>query len=196
MDGERALAACSESMTRGHQERLAPMVREVMTAAGLEFDDLQRVAVTVGPGSFTGLRVGLAFAKGLGLALGLPVAGIGTLEGLAGVSPARCASIVDAGRGRVYVQAFLEGAAVSQPASLELAEAGILLRDLLGDQARLTGPGASLLAPLLPLWELEKRAAPDPLALARLAATCPLRPAQPLYLRAPDATPKALRQPR
>ena len=194
MDGERALATCSEPMTRGHQERLGPMVREVMLAAGLEFDAVQRIAVTVGPGSFTGLRVGLAFAKGLGLALGLPVAGIGTLEALAVGSPERCASVVDAGRGRVYVQAFLDGAAVSQPASLEIEEAGVRLRDLLGDRARLIGPGAPLLAALLPLWELEPRAAPDPLALARLAATRPLQPAQPLYLRAPDATPKALRQ--
>ena len=60
-DGE-VLAAMSEPMLRGHQERLAPMVQEVMAAAGLPFAALDRVGVTVGPGSFTGLRVGLAFA--------------------------------------------------------------------------------------------------------------------------------------
>ena len=184
----------SEPMTRGHQERLGPMAREVMLAAGLEFEAVQRIAVTIGPGSFTGLRVGLAFAKGLGLALGIPLAGIGTLEALAGVSAGRCAAVIDGGRGRVYVQAFL-GEAVNQPASLEIGEAGAALRVLLGDEARLTGPGGPLLAPLLPRWEVESRAAPDPLVLARLAANRPLQTAQPLYLRPPDATPKALRQP-
>ncbi|MDP3173606.1 MAG: tRNA (adenosine(37)-N6)-threonylcarbamoyltransferase complex dimerization subunit type 1 TsaB, partial [Phenylobacterium sp.] len=68
-DGARILAASSEAMARGHQERLAPLAAEVMAAAGLRFDQLGRVGVTVGPGSFTGLRVGLAFAKGLAAAL-------------------------------------------------------------------------------------------------------------------------------
>jgi tRNA threonylcarbamoyladenosine biosynthesis protein TsaB len=64
-------------MDRGHQERLAPLAQEVMARAGLAFADLDRIAVTLGPGSFTGLRVGLAFAKGLGLALDRPVIGLG-----------------------------------------------------------------------------------------------------------------------
>src|SRR5579872_7102287 len=83
----RPLAVRSEPMTRGHQERLALMVREAMEAAGLPFSSLDRVGVTVGPGSFTGLRVGLAFAKGLGLALAKPCVGVGTLEALAASAP-------------------------------------------------------------------------------------------------------------
>jgi len=66
VDGERTLAALSEPMVRGHQERLGTLVREAVEAAGVKFSDLNRIGVTVGPGSFTGLRVGLAFAKGLG----------------------------------------------------------------------------------------------------------------------------------
>ena len=69
LDGERVLASAREVMARGHQERLAPMAQAVMAEAGLAFDRLDRIAVTVGPGSFTGLRVGIAFAKGLALAL-------------------------------------------------------------------------------------------------------------------------------
>ena len=62
LDGERVLAAGSEPMTRGHQERLAPMVQALMVQAGIAFPALERIAVTVGPGSFTGLRVGIATA--------------------------------------------------------------------------------------------------------------------------------------
>ena len=109
--GERTLAALSEPMTRGHQERLAPMVRELMTGAAAPFSALDRIGVTVGPGSFTGLRVGLAFAKGLGLALGRPVVGVGVLHALAqAAAPAgSCAAVIDAGRGRFYLQLFEAG---------------------------------------------------------------------------------------
>eukprot|EP01041_Mallomonas_annulata_P027117 gene27117-48637_t len=65
LDGETVLAYASETMARGHQERLAPMAMAVMADAGLTFDRLERIGATVGPGSFTGLRVGVAFAKGL-----------------------------------------------------------------------------------------------------------------------------------
>src|SRR5690606_2616572 len=83
VQADRTLAVLSEPMRQGHQERLAPMVRDVVREAGLAFVDLERIAVTVGPGSFTGLRVGLSFAKGLGLALDRPVVGIESLEAMA-----------------------------------------------------------------------------------------------------------------
>ncbi|MGH6971174.1 MAG: tRNA (adenosine(37)-N6)-threonylcarbamoyltransferase complex dimerization subunit type 1 TsaB, partial [Caulobacteraceae bacterium] len=73
-ESSRRLAGASEPMERGHQERLAPMVAEAMARAGLAFADVKRIAVTLGPGSFTGLRVGLAFAKGLRLATGAELA--------------------------------------------------------------------------------------------------------------------------
>ena len=83
----RVLARRVEPMSRGHQERLAPLVQEAMAEAGLGFDKLDRIGVTVGPGSFTGLRVGLAFAKGLASALSIPAVGIGALEALADTEP-------------------------------------------------------------------------------------------------------------
>src|ERR1700694_4222158 len=100
LEGERVLASRSEPMLRGHQERLAPMVREVMDEAGLDFTALDRIAVTVGPGSFTGLRVGRAVAKGLRLALETPVVGIGVLEALAAGAPdeGAVAAVIDARR--------------------------------------------------------------------------------------------------
>ena len=109
-DGD-VLAALSEPMHRGHQERLAPMVEEAMRAAGLPFTAIDRIGVTVGPGSFTGLRVGLAFAKGLGLALDRPCVGIGTLEALAASDPGPglTVAVIDARRGQLYLQAFESG---------------------------------------------------------------------------------------
>src|SRR5690348_13835798 len=94
---ETALGACSaaviseglvlaqehEPMLRGHAEALAPMVQRVMKQAGIEFRSLKRVAVTTGPGTFTGQRVGLAFARALALALKIPAIGISTLEVMA-----------------------------------------------------------------------------------------------------------------
>ena len=81
--GERLLASAYVPMERGHAEALAPMVEQVMREAGLGFGDLGRIAVTVGPGTFTGVRIGLAMARGLGLALGIPVCGIDTLTAIA-----------------------------------------------------------------------------------------------------------------
>src|SRR6516165_6421053 len=110
-EGARVLAYASETMARGHQERLAPMAERVMAEAGLDFQQLERIGVTVGPGSFTGLRVGLAFAKGLGLALGKPCVGVGTLEALAASEPGPGLTVaaIDAKRHQVYLQAFESG---------------------------------------------------------------------------------------
>ncbi|HEY4030098.1 MAG TPA: tRNA (adenosine(37)-N6)-threonylcarbamoyltransferase complex dimerization subunit type 1 TsaB [Caulobacteraceae bacterium] len=187
-DGE-VLAAASEPMLRGHQERLAPMTAEVMAQAGLPFSALDRVGVTVGPGSFTGLRVGLAFAKGLGLALGKPCVGVGTLEALAASSPGPglTAAVIDARREQVYLQAFESGRAVMAPDALPVATAAARLAELWrGGPLRLVGPGAPLLAGIAPEVFVIERAAPDPLAVCALTADR-TTPARPLYLRAPDA---------
>ncbi len=195
MSGDGAvLAALSEPMSRGHQERIASMTREVMAEAGLAFSELDRIGVTVGPGSFTGLRVGLAFAKGLALALDCPCVGIGALEALAASAgdPADCAAVIDAGRGRVFLQLFTEGHALTGPDVMDLGVAHARLIEVFprGDFT-LTGPGAGLITDAWPGARLAPRGVPDPGALARLAAIAPDVPARPLYLRAPDATPKA-----
>jgi tRNA threonylcarbamoyladenosine biosynthesis protein TsaB len=188
------VAAQSEPMTRGHQERLAPMVRDVISGGGLAFSALDRIGVTVGPGSFTGLRVGLAFAKGLGLALGRPCVGIGTLEALASGVAGLTAAVIDAGRGNLYVQLFESGAALTAPDILNLAAATARLIEVCGGRdLTLVGPGASLIHIAAPEARLVSVDAPTPETVARLAATAPLTPATPLYLRPPDALPKAAR---
>ena len=187
-DGGRVLASRSEPMERGHQERLGPLVAEVIAEAGVGFGQLERIGVTVGPGSFTGLRVGLAFAKGLGLALERPVAGVGTLHALeesAGTA-GLVAAVVDARREQVYFQPFGDGRALAEPEALSAADASARLSGW-GGPWRLVGSGAGLVAAGLPGWTVEDRLAPDPAVVARLAAEAPLEPPRPVYLRAPDA---------
>ena len=188
--GDGPLAALSEPMTRGHQERLAPLVKAAMAEAGLGFDKLDRIGVTVGPGSFTGLRVGLAFAKGLGLALKRPVIGVGSLEALAASAPLAdiVLAAIDARRGQIYLQAFSGGRALMAPDVLPVETAAARIAELnpIG-QLAIVGSGAALLEGLVPGARLSPLAAPDPLALARLAAAKPVTAPRPLYLRAPDA---------
>lgn len=184
----RVLAARSEPMARGHQERLAPLVAEVMAEAGIGFGALERIGVTVGPGSFTGLRVGLAFAKGLGVALDRPVAGIGTLEALAAGTRGFAAAVIDARRGQVYVQGFRDGRPAAEPQALTAEAAADMLIDIdPAGPARLVGPGAALLAQAFPRASIDPRPGADPARLAALAAAVEPAPPRPIYLRAPDA---------
>src|SRR5258708_16842320 len=85
LDSERGaiLASESQSMVRGHAEALMPLIARVMDAGRCEFADLDRITVTVGPGSFTGLRVGIAAARGIALASRKPAIGLSTLSALA-----------------------------------------------------------------------------------------------------------------
>jgi tRNA threonylcarbamoyladenosine biosynthesis protein TsaB len=180
LNGER-VAMRSEAMERGQQERLAGMVAEVMAEAGLAFPELDRIGVTVGPGSFTGLRVGLAFAKGLGVALGVPVVGIGALQALAAGRGGRTAAVLDARRDQVHLQAFEDGRPLAKPKAMDVNEALTRLAVLAPGQ--LVGPGAGLVA--ADGWRNLGVAMPDPAALARLAADADpaSTPPEPLYLR-------------
>jgi tRNA threonylcarbamoyladenosine biosynthesis protein TsaB len=195
-EGGEVLATLSEPMSRGHQERLASMTREVMAEGRLDFTDLDRIGVTVGPGSFTGLRVGLAFAKGLALALGCPCVGIGALEALAGGEDAEtgCAAVIDAGRGRVFLQLFAAHHALTGPDVMDLDFVNARLIEVFprGDFT-LIGPGAGLLAVAWPHVRLIPRGFPGSEDLIRLAVAAPDVPARPLYLRTPDVTPKSRR---
>jgi tRNA threonylcarbamoyladenosine biosynthesis protein TsaB len=188
-------------MARGHAERLLPMVREVAAEAGLGFDAFDLFAVTVGPGHFTGLRVGLAAAQGLALAWGRPLAGVTTLEAVAASAPAGHVPLVvalESKRADLYVQAFIAGRALGPPASLT--------PDRLSAHAwppgelALAGDGAARLQPILAAaGRYSVRVGPegpDAEAVARLAAarhgTAAGLAAEPLYLRPPDVTlPKA-----
>jgi tRNA threonylcarbamoyladenosine biosynthesis protein TsaB len=189
-DAGRQIAAASEPMERGHQERLAPMAAEAMVRSGLAFADVARIAVTVGPGSFTGIRVGLAFAKGLQLATDAPLVGIGTLAALAAGVDGTAAGVIDARQGLVYVQAFDAGRPLGEPDIVPIADAAARLRPL--SHLTLVGPAAALLAGDLPGAALDVRAAPDLAVLNRLAERAePPDIVRPLYLRAPDARPMA-----
>jgi len=182
------LSTISEPMIRGHQERLAPMVRQAMDTADTTFAALDRIAVTVGPGSFTGLRVGLAFAKGLALALDAPCVGVGTLTALAASAGEglRRAAIIDAGRGAVYLQIFEGPNALTAPDNLPIETAAARLAEV-GSVELLIGPQAERLALSLAKMDAIEIAAPTPAAIAAIGAAAPLAAPRPLYLRAPDA---------
>jgi len=178
------LASLSETMMRGHQERLAPMVEQVMQAAGVAFADLDLIGATVGPGSFTGLRVGLAFARSMALALDIPCAGIGVLEALATGREGLVLAIIDARRDQAYWQAFEDGSAVCPPAASKVAD----VVDFFSGRGReiiAVGPGAAMVEGRLPNARIAPVEAPAPEALLALAAR--RDPGTPLYLRAPDA---------
>ena len=188
LDGERVLASAREVMARGHQERLAPMARDVMADAGLAFDRLDRIAVTIGPGSFTGLRVGIAFAKGLALALSLPTVGIGTLEALAAEADGLVFPAIDARRGQLYLQAFDDGAALMAPDAVTAEVAAARIAELSqGRPFALVGSGAALLADFAPGARVIEAEGADARQVARLALAREPGPLKPLYLRAPDA---------
>lgn len=201
LDHETVRAHKFEVMERGHAERLAPMVREAMADAKLDFTVLDRLAVTVGPGTFTGQRVGYAFMRGLRLALKRPLVGVTTLAAMAEAAMveggARGAAVLhDAKRGEVYVIAVMNGEIVV-PAQLAPLEDAIRIvsettPSLQGPLA-LAGTAASMLAVALraqcrSVVETDIRA-PDALWVARLGRLQPEPETipRPLYLRPPDA---------
>jgi tRNA threonylcarbamoyladenosine biosynthesis protein TsaB len=203
LDTEQAalLASETEAMTRGHAEALMPMIARVMAAAATSFGALDRIAVTTGPGSFTGLRVGIAAARGLALAANKPAVGLTTLSAFAaplvaaaGLDP--ILSAIDARHDQVYFQLVGgDGAMLRRPAVASLAEA---LRAAQTSTPRLVGNAAQILAERWPAdapppRQVEMSAAPEIAWVAWLgAAADPNKsPARPLYLRPPDAKPQA-----
>lgn len=195
------LASRSERLDRGHAERLMGMIAEVMAEGGRDFADLGRIAVTVGPGSFTGIRVGLAAARGLALAAGVPVVGVTTLEALAAAAASGAAgrpilAAIDARRGEVYAQLFA-AAPRGLPTPLEAAEAlpiAAAAAVARRHEAVLTGSGAALLVATegVQLAACGPDGAPPIGVVARLVALAllPERAPGPLYLRAADAKPQ------
>jgi len=197
----KVLARRFELMRTGHAERLMPQVIEAIADAGLEMAQLDRLAATIGPGTFTGTRVALAAARGMALALDIPLIGVTTLEAVAEGLPAGEGKVrvtaFDARRGELYVQAF-EGEAltpltdpqilkVEDAASAVIAAAGGTAIEIAGTgagllQDALTGQGVKAAAP-------EVEAHPDAALIAPIAATraIPALPPAPLYLREPDA---------
>jgi tRNA threonylcarbamoyladenosine biosynthesis protein TsaB len=186
---DQPLAVAVEPMRRGHAEALAPMVRAVMAEAGQGFDRIDRVGVTVGPGSFTGVRIGLAFARALGAARARPVIGLTTLEALSlSAPPAGLTCTVLAAGAGWHVQPFRNAAPLADARFAETADAVALVQDHLrpGEALRLIGPGAPVFAAVQGAAEVLD-VLPDPVALARAAATRapPDAPPAAVYLRPP-----------
>ena len=190
-DGRTMLSEQSEPMMRGHQERLALMVQSTMREARRDFTHVERIAVTIGPGSFTGVRVGLAFAKGLALGLGRPGVGVGTLEALAASAhiDGRVAAVIDAGRGNLFLQ-LCEGSgrALTIAEILPLRCAISRIQGWREDGTlAIAGPAADLLGDAFGEETCVHLHAPSAAMVARLGGGDGVRELAPLYLRAPDA---------
>ena len=195
----RVIALESQAMKRGHAEALMPLIARVMKTSGTAFTALDRIAVTTGPGSFTGLRVGLSAARGIALAADKPVVGLTTLTAYAapvvaenGEHPIICA--IDARHGQVYFQAVSgDGSPLIKPkiAPIEeaLAAAKFGTPHLVGNAATILAEHWPAEAP--PPFRVDMQAAPDIIWVAWVgAAVSPeTAPAKPYYLRAPDAKP-------
>ena len=188
LQAKRVLAHRNAAMERGHAEALAPMVQAVMREAGLEFSALDRLAVTTGPGTFTGQRVGLAFMRGLRVALGKPLLGVTSLAAMAERARAEsdtgiAAAVHDAKRDEVYLEV------VGRPVAASLMafdDAAALLKEF--TDLALTGTGAARMGEAIGVTRIVNWIAPDAIWVARLAADRqPSGVPRPLYLRAPDA---------
>jgi tRNA threonylcarbamoyl adenosine modification protein YeaZ len=203
LDTERGAVVARESiaMARGHAEALMPLIARVMDANGGGFDALDRIAVTVGPGSFTGLRVGIAAARGIALAAGKPAVGLTTLAAYAAPLIAAddtlpVVAAIDARHEHVYLQVFGPGGRTLVPP--RVASMRDALRAATTSRgARIVGTAATLLASAWPSSErpprsVEQRGAPDIDWIAQLGAAAPddgVLP-KPLYLKPPDAQPQ------
>ena len=130
----------------GHASVLTVEIDAMLKTAGVDYAVLQYLAVGCGPGSFTGIRVGLAAAVGYGLALGVPVYGVSSLEAMAGCVAGLSLSLMDTRRGGVFAQMFEDGKAVSRVFDAPLAE---LATELPTKPARIRGAGARELGALL-----------------------------------------------
>ena len=161
------ITARVEEMGRGQAERLMPLLEEVLSEAGLGWRDLDAVAVGIGPGNFTGIRIAVSAARGLALGLGKPAVGVSTLEAQAYGLPRPCLAVADARRGMVYTQEFPGGAP-------EIVE---------GDGIATALPEAGPLAAGVLVTHIAR------IAAERLASGEAIPRPAPLYIRAADAAP-------
>lgn len=199
----RVVASRVEVMRRGHAERLVPMIEAVMAEGSLAYGDLDCLAVTRGPGGFTGVRIGLATARALALACGCPLVGVSNFLVLAATARADAppdgslAVVIDAKRHDLYVQAFAPNLRQqTDPLSVPPED----LADILpSGPLVLVGDGVEQAAPYLAAARrrFTRSATPGVVDAARLAelvasedlAARGIETVEPLYLRPPDVTP-------
>ncbi|MCA6126103.1 tRNA (adenosine(37)-N6)-threonylcarbamoyltransferase complex dimerization subunit type 1 TsaB [Bradyrhizobium sp. WSM 1704] len=193
------IAIESQPMQRGHAEALMPLIARVMNESGIAFTALDRIAVTTGPGSFTGLRVGLSAARGIALAAGKPAVGLTTLAAYAAPVVAVNAehpilSAIDARHDHVYFQVVAgDGSPIVKAKVVPIAEA---LEATQYGALHLVGNAADILAARWPAdaappAAVDSRPAPDITWVAWIGAAVDPggAPPRPFYLRAPDAKP-------
>ena len=198
------LAKRSEYLDRGHAEHIAPMMQSLCEDGRTSINQVGHVVVTIGPGGFTGIRVGLAFARGLCLGTDRRCTGIDTLKALALTWQAdnptfagKLGVAIDAGRGEIY-HALYDCDTKSPPTVLSAPQANTpqLVMETLDPDMTIIGSGTNILAGLAPngLPGIAECTAIEPSVLAQLAnldhSEDSAMPA-PLYLRAPDAKPSA-----
>lgn len=178
-DGDRGLERVCETPMK-HGEQLAPLIREVLTDLGWAPADLTGIVVGVGPGPFTGLRVGLVTARTMGFVLGIPVQGVCTLDALAldADVPGPLTVVTDARRKEVYLATY-DGGRTSGPEVVRPAEAVTA--------GTVVGPGTDLYPDTF--GEARGPMRPSAVTMARAAAEglVAVLPPEPLYLRRPDA---------
>ena len=190
----------SLAMKRGHAEALMPLIARVMEGSGIGFAALDRIAVTTGPGSFTGLRVGLAAARGIGLAAGKPVVGVTTLTAFAAPIVSLDAghpviSAIDARHDHVYYQVVSsDGGSLVSPRVAPIDE---VLEAAQFGAPHLVGNAADILAARWPAdapppVQVDTQPAPEISWRAGLGVAVDPETAlaRPYYLRAPDAKPQ------
>ena len=186
---DRVLAKEERDIGRGHAEQLMEVVDGVIRSAGIDYADLGRIGVAVGPGSFTGIRVGVAAARGFGLALGCPVSGVTTLEALAADAVALADGpvtvAVQGGRGQIFMQSFdATGMPLGEPGAVAEEDASVP-----DSVMSLAGNAAAALAGDHSLFFAD-RATGSIETVARLAVRSNRTPV-PLYLRGADAKTQA-----
>lgn len=195
---DRVLADQSSAIGRGHAERLPDVVETVMRNAGLQLPEIDRIGVTIGPGSFAGIRVGVAFARGLALTLGIRAVGVGSLDALALPAARRrgrtVMAVLDARRDRLWALVASAEGHILHPGAELTPEAAADLAAHTG--CDLLGSGSAILAAIRP--ELSSSLAGDAVApeigdVATLAARLDpdKNPPEPLYLREADAKPQS-----
>ncbi len=197
-DAAQPIASETIAMERGHAEAIMPLIERVMAKVEGGFSTIDRVAVAVGPGSFTGIRIGLAAGQAIALACKAEVVGVSTLAALAAplildAADSVVAAAIDARHGKVFAAAFgPDGRALLTPRRAGAHEA---LRALGDGPLLLIGSGASMLAMEararnMAVKIVSEQASPDIEFVARLglAAKPETAPAKPLYLKEPDVT--------
>jgi tRNA threonylcarbamoyl adenosine modification protein YeaZ len=192
LDGPRLIAQRRTVDARAHGERLAPGIVEILAEAGARPAELTAIVAGLGPGPFTGLRVGLVTAAALSQALAIPAYGVCSLDGIGASTAGTAIVATDARRKEVYWAVYRGGSRITDPAVNKPGDLPDAIKDLDGPVDAVVGDGALRYADVLPWPVIGEPRYPESVELARLAAprirsAAPAEALTPLYLRRPDA---------